>query len=304
MSGRVDGGTLVRLLGLYLCWGSSVPALKLMVETIPPLAGATAVFLAGGALLAALSRGRPRPPRRELRHAALAGVLLLGGQGLATVALTELTASLTAILIASNALWAAIFARFAGAPMDATTIARLALGFAGIVIVIASAPGSAIGGSPAAVVAALLSSVLWGLGTVAAAHGGQLPRDPVVTGSVQLLAGGAVLLAIAVAAGEAVPSAWDGVSAPSLGAAAFLLAFDSLAGFLLFTSLLRSAPMGVVGTYAYVTPLIAVAIGVVLMGDSVSAGAALGGTLAMAAVIAQLRARPPAPRARPLASRA
>ena len=51
----------------------------------------------------------------------------------------------------------------------------------------------------------------------------------------------------------------------------FLLAFDSLAGFLLYTSLLRSTPLGLVGTYAYVTPLIAVAIGVIALGDTVSA---------------------------------
>ncbi len=293
MSGRVPRGTLARLLALYVCWGTSVPALKVMVETIPPVAGAAAVFLAGGTLLAALSRGRQRsrPRPRELRHAALSGVLLLGGQGLATVALTDLTASLTAILIASNALWAAIFARVAGAPMDRATVARLVVGFAGIVIVIAGAPEAAIGGEALAVVAALLSSVLWGLGTVVSAHGGPLPRDPFVTGSAQLLAGGVVLLILAAAAGELAPAAWDDASARSLGAACFLLAFDSLAGFLLFTSLVRSAPLGLVGTYAYVTPLIAVAIGVVALDESVSVAEALGGTIAMAAVIGQLRAR-------------
>ena len=293
MTGRVPSGTLARLLALYLCWGTSVPALKVMVETIPPVAGAAAVFLVGGVLLWALSRGRqrPRPQPRELRHAALSGVLLLGGQGLATVALTDLTASLTAILIASNALWAAIFARVAGAPMDRATVVRLVVGFGGIMIVIAGAPEAAIGGEAPAVAAALLSSVLWGLGTVVAAHGGPLPRDPFATGSAQLLAGGVVLLVLAAAAGELAPARWDDASARSLGAASFLLAFDSLAGFLLFTSLVRSAPLGLVGTYAYVTPLIAVAIGVVALGESVSLAEALGGSIAMAAVIGQLRAR-------------
>ena len=296
MSGRVPRGTQARLLALYVCWGTSVPALKVMVETIPPLAGAAAVFLAGGALLALLSRDRPRPRRRELRRAAFTGVLLLAGQGLATVALMDLSASLVAILISSNALWAAGFARFAGVAMDRATFVRLAVGFAGIVLVIVSAPGSAIGGSAAAVALALLSSVLWGLGTVVAAHGGPLPRDPVVTGGAQLLAGGALLLVFAAVAGELTSAAWEDASARSLTAALYLLAFDSLAGFLLYTSLLRSAPLGLVGTYAYITPLIAVAIGVIALGDTVSVAAALGGAVAMAAVIAQLRARPPLPR--------
>jgi drug/metabolite transporter (DMT)-like permease len=279
-----------RLLALYLCWGASVPAMKVMVETLPPLAGAAGIFLAGGALLCAVARGTRGATRPQLRRAAVTGVLLLGGQGLSTVALTELSASLTAILVASNALWAAVFARFAGVPMDGATILRLVLGFAGIAVVILSAPGAAVGGSAPAVVAALGSSVLWGLGTVVAAHGGALPRDPVVAGAAQLIAGGALLLAVAVAAGELGPAAWDDASARSLGAAVFLLAFDSLAGFLLYTSLLRDTPIGLVGTYAYVVPLIAVALGVAALGDHVTLGAALGGAVAMVAVTAQLRA--------------
>jgi drug/metabolite transporter (DMT)-like permease len=286
-------GTLARLLALYVCWGTSVPALKVMVETVPPLGGAAAVFLAGGGLLALLARRRERPERAQLRRAAVTGLLLLAGQGLATVALTELSASLTAILIASNALWAAVFGRFAGVPMDAATLVRLALGFTGIVVVIVSTPDAAIGGAPLAVAAALFSSVLWALGTVAAARGGALPRDALVTGSAQLLAGGALLAVVAAGTGELAPAAWEDASPRSLAAAAFLLAFDSLAGFLLYTSLVRSAPLGLVGTYAYAVPLVAVALGVLALGDEVSAGAAVGGAVALAAVIAQLRAAGP-----------
>src|SRR5687768_3663164 len=103
-----------RLLALYLCWGASVPAMKVMVETIPPLAGAATVFLAGAAIVGALAGGRRGATAAQLRRSALIGLLLLGGQGMATVALTDLSASVTAILTASNALWAAVFARFAG----------------------------------------------------------------------------------------------------------------------------------------------------------------------------------------------
>jgi drug/metabolite transporter (DMT)-like permease len=279
-----------RLLALYLCWGASVPAMKVMVETIPPLAGAATVFLAGGALVGALAGGRRGATGAQLRRSALIGLLLLGGQGMATVALTDLSASLTAILTASNALWAAVFARIAGVPMDRATVLRLVLGFAGISVVVLSAPDAAVGGSAWAVAAALGSSVLWGLGTVVAAHAGALPRDPLVTGATQLLAGGGLLLILAAGAGQLAPEAWEDASARSAGAAVFLLAFDSLAGFLLYTSLLRDTPIGLVGTYAYVVPLIAVALGVAALGDHVTLGAALGGAVAMAAVTAQLRA--------------
>jgi drug/metabolite transporter (DMT)-like permease len=286
--------SLARLLALYLCWGSSIPALKLMVETIPPLGGAALVFLAGGCALAvpALRRARSRPAPRELRRAVFTGVLLLGGQGLATVGLTEVSASLTAILIAASALWAALFARLGGLPIDRAGVLRLVVGFAGIAVVLLSAPAAAIGGEPIAIVAVLLSSVLWGLGTAVAA-GGALPRDPYVAGALQLLAGGGVLLFLAIAFGQTAPAAWDGASAESIAAAAFLLAIDSLAGFLLYTSLLRDTPVTVVGTYAFVTPVVGAALGLLLLGEQLSLLAVLGAAVALTAVGAQLRARPP-----------
>ena len=111
-----------RLLALYLCWGASVPAMKVMVETIPPLGGSAVVFLAGAGIVGTMAGGRRGATGPELRRAALTGVLLLGGQGMATVALTELSASLTAILAASNALWAAVFARVAGIPLTRATV--------------------------------------------------------------------------------------------------------------------------------------------------------------------------------------
>ena len=80
--------------------------MKLMVDTVPPLGGAALVFLVAGLVLAVAARGRPTPTRVQLRRSAGAGVLLLvGGQGLAIVALTEVTASLGAILAATIPLW-------------------------------------------------------------------------------------------------------------------------------------------------------------------------------------------------------
>jgi drug/metabolite transporter (DMT)-like permease len=288
----VDAGTLLRLGALYVCWGTSIPAMKVMVASIPPLAGAAAVFLAAGLLLGAAALRRPRPAARQARRAALTGLLLLGGQGMATVALTEVSASLTAILVASNALWAAIFARFGGALLDRMTVLRLVVGFGGIALVLLSAPGASVGGEPAAVALALLSSVAWALGTVVASSGGALPRDPLVTGSVQLLTGGALLLVLAAVAGQLSAGAWDGASAGSLAAGGYLLALDSLAGFLLYTSLVRTTPLPTVGTYAYVTPVIGVTCGVLLLGEPVSPLAGAGAAVALLAVVAQLRARP------------
>src|SRR5688500_6950219 len=63
-----------RLLALYLCWGASVPAMKVMVETIPPLAGAAVVFLAGAGIVGMLAGGRRGATGPQLRRAALTGL--------------------------------------------------------------------------------------------------------------------------------------------------------------------------------------------------------------------------------------
>ena len=146
--------TVLLLLALYACWGSAIPAMKLMVETVPPLGGAALVFLVAGLVLAVAARGRPAPTRVQLRRLAVAGVLLLvGGQGLAMVALTEVTASLGAILAATIPLWVVLLSGLIGTPVPVASQVRLAAGFGGIAIVVLTAPSSAIGGAPWAVAA-------------------------------------------------------------------------------------------------------------------------------------------------------
>lgn len=290
----VPEGRLVRLLALYACWGSSVPAMKVMVATVPPLGGAAAVFALGGGVLAALARRRPRPSptRRQTARAALAGtVLLVGGQGLAMLVLTRLDAGLTAVLAATVPLWIAIGARVTGVPVTRATALRLLVGFGGIAIVVAAAPRGATDGSVLAVAGACLAPVFWACGSLLASRGDALPADPVIGGAIQLLAGAAALAVLAATVGQLAPSGWSGASPSSLAAAAFLLAFDSVAGFLLYTSLVRTEPLALVSTYSYVAPVVAAAIGVLALGEHLSAGAVVGGAVVLTAVAGELRAR-------------
>src|SRR4029078_3467293 len=90
--------TLPLLLALYACWGSAIPAMKLMGDTVPPRGGGALGSLVAGLVLAVAARGRPAPTRLQLRRLAVAGVLLLvGGQGLAMVGMTGVAARLRAL---------------------------------------------------------------------------------------------------------------------------------------------------------------------------------------------------------------
>jgi drug/metabolite transporter (DMT)-like permease len=283
--------TVPLLIALYVCWGSAIPAMKVMVETVPPLSGAALVFLAGGLVLAVAARGRPAPTGAQLRHMAAAGVLLLvGGQGLATVALTEVTASFGAILAATIPLWVVVLSGLIGTPVSSASKVRIGAGFGGIAIVVLTAPNSAIGGAPWAVAAFCVAPVLWAAGSLLTAHADR-PADRVVANAIQLLSGGAVLLLLAAPFGQLDPGRWSDVSATSAGAALFLLLFDSLAGFMLYTRLLSTAPAPLVSTYAYVTPLVGAVMGATLLDEPLWLGAFLGAPLVFGAVALELRGR-------------
>ena len=124
--------------------------------------------------------------------------------------------------------------------MSVASQVRLAAGFSGIAIVVLTAPNSAIGGAPWAVAAFVVAPILWAGGSLVTAHADR-PADRVVANSVQLLAGGTVLLVLALSLGELDPARWSDVSTLSVGAAVFLVVFDSLVGFMLYTRLLRPA---------------------------------------------------------------
>lgn len=283
--------TVVRLLALYGCWGSAIPAMKLMVETVPPVGGAALVFLLAGVVLAGVGRGRSRPTRVQLRSLAVAGVLLLvGGQGLATVALTEVTASVGAILAAVIPLWVILLGGLIGIRVSVASWMRLVAGFGGIVIVVLTAPNSAIGGAPWAVGAFCVAPILWAAGSLLSANVDR-PVDRVVASAVQLLAGGTVLLLAALFLGQLDPTRWSDISVTSAGAAVFLVVFDSLAGFMLYTRLLESAPASLVSTYAYVTPLVGAVVGATVLAESLWPGAFVGGPLVLGAVALELRGR-------------
>ena len=290
-SASTPDGTVLLLLALYACWGSAIPAMKLMVDTVPPLGGAALVFLVAGLVLAVAARGRPAPTHVQLRHLAVAGVLLLvGGQGLAMVALTEVSASLGAILAATIPLWVVFLSGLIGTPVSVASQVRLAAGFGGIAIVVLTAPDSAIGGAPWAVAAFCVAPILWAAGSLLTAHADR-PADRVVANAVQLLAGGTLLLLLALSLGELDPARWSDVSSISVGAAVFLLVFDSLVGFMLYTRLLASAPAPLVSTYAYVTPLVGALMGATVLDEPVWAGAFVGAALVIGAVALELRGR-------------
>jgi drug/metabolite transporter (DMT)-like permease len=278
------------LLTVYLAWGGTYPAIRVMVETVPPLLGTGFRFLAAGALLAAFLgvRGRLRAGRREIAGAALIGAVILGDIGLLAIAEQEVPAGLAALLLASVPLWIVIFGPLAGEIPTRRTVLAVLVGFAGVALLLSPGEGSggaALGWLLLLVAAAAIEAV----GQVGSRRV-PLPSDALASTTMQLLAAGVLLVLAGAAAGEIDEVRPGAFSADSLVAFAYLVVPGSVLAYSAFVWLLANARLSIVSTYAYVNPVVAVVAGWALLGEEITAPMAAGGLAVLAAVGLVIRA--------------
>lgn len=290
-------------LGLvYVFWGSTYLAIRYVIETMPPLLSASLRFAVAGALMAAylvVVRGRSpvRTTGRQLAVAAGTGVLLLlGGNGLVTLAEQRgLPSSLAALLIAGVPLYVVLLrAGTADRPLG-RTVFGVVLGFAGVALLLlpgARPEGVALG--PALLCVA--AGVSWSVGSFVSTRL-PIPGDALLTSVVQMLAGALALALVGRVRGEQlVLSEASGVSLAGL---AYLVVFGSLVAFTAYSWLLGVAPVSKVSTYAYVNPVVAVLLGVVIAGEAVGIPTVVGGAVTVLAVAVVVSSGQRSPRASP-----
>jgi drug/metabolite transporter (DMT)-like permease len=282
---------------VYLVWGSTYLAIRVMVETVPPLLGAGLRFsLAGSVLLAWLiARGgvaAVRLPLRSLAATAVAGALLLfGGNGLVTVAEQHFPSALAALIIASVPLWVVVLRVATGERVPRTTLAGVLVGFGGVALLLLPG-GRPEGADGAAALVLVLAAACWAGGAFASTKL-PLPDDLLVSAAwQQLLAGGAMVL-VGVAAGEG--DLLSGLSGDSLWAFVYLTVVGSLVAFTAFAWLLRHAPISLVATYAYVNPVVAIALGAAILGERLTVTTGIAAAIIVASVAVVVAARRPAP---------
>src|SRR5579875_2659615 len=133
--------TWIALLIVYIAWGSTYVAIRIMDRTVPPLIGAAIRYIVAGAAMYAFltlrNRGLPRLRRRELASVALVGVLMLtGGNGFVTFAEVHVPAGLAALVVASVPLWLMAIGTLAGDRPGRTTLAGLCFGFLGVSLLV------------------------------------------------------------------------------------------------------------------------------------------------------------------------
>lgn len=274
------------LLAVYLVWGSTYYAIKIGLETLPPFAMAAIRFwLAGIALVAFLRwRGFALPSVRQARNSAVMGTLLLGGgNGFVCYAQQSVSSGLAAVAVASMPLFAAMFAGMYGNWPSRRDALGLAIGFAGVVVLNTGAEFLA---SPLGAAALIAAPLLWAFGSVWSRRQ-DLPNVWMST-AVQMLAGGVVLTAMSLGAGEHWPPT---ITAQGAAVVAYLAVFGSLVGFTAYVYLLQTVRPALATSYAYVNPPIAIAIGVLFAGEALTAHEVVAAAIIIAGVAIILTAK-------------
>lgn len=276
------------LITVWIFWGSTYLGIRAAVDTIPPLLMAGFRFLLAGAVMFAIvgprhARAADRPTWRHLRSALIIGALLLaGGNGLVSVGETTLASGMAALIVATVPVWMVLIAAVTTRTRITTATAlALVLGTVGVGVLMGG-PGGHVDIGAALVV--LIASVFWAAGSVYARHA-PLPSNPLVVTSLEMLAGGVLLIIAGIATGELSRLDLKAISVGSLVGFLWLVVAGSMLAFNAYIYANTNLPSDTVATYAYVNPVVAVVLGALLGQEPVRLNLLIGGGIIVSAVV-------------------
>ena len=273
------------LVVVYILWGSTYLGIAVAGETIPPLFAVSTRFIAAGAIMSAIVRARGgsmRISRRELISCVIVGCLLPGANAILFFAERNVPTGLASLIIASVPLWIVVFRLVGRERLGVPALAAVILGFAGVGIVAQPSGGATYWG----VGLCVASAVMWATGSLVSARA-TMPADPFAATAWEMLAGGLIMF---------IPSLFTvhhfSPSAGSIGGWVYLVTFGSVVGYTAYVWLLANAPIGLVATYAYVNPVVAISLGVAFRGEHLSWRLLIGAIVVIASVALVVRQEP------------
>lgn len=288
---------------VYFIWGSTFLGIRIAIESLPPMLMCAVRLLSAGLVLLAWARatGSAWPRGEALRNAAIVGVLLPAiGNGAVTLGTTHVPSGLVALLVATIPLWMALLASFGRDAVRPTVraVVGLLMGFGGIALLLGPALANAAQAEfPAAwALIPVAGALSWSWGSLWSRRV-RMPASPLASTGVGMLSGGVFLLVVSAAVGEFARFDASLVTWRSVGALAYLSVFGSVVGFSAYLYLLRHVPPATVATYAFVNPVVAMALGWLFAGEVLSPRSLAAGALVIAAValITTARAASPSP---------
>jgi drug/metabolite transporter (DMT)-like permease len=285
-------GRLFAYAAIYFLWGASFLAIRVIVASVPPLLAAGFRFLSAGLILFAWSmlRGGAFPKLREWRSAVLLGVVMFAcNYGPLFWAEQRVPSGVAAILSALIPVWIAAFEwSRSGSRMPVRLIAGTVCGLSGVAA-LSLTPGhiSSQRIDLAAVLALLMGTVAWSVGTIWSRNL-PLPKSKPVSSGIQMMLGGLTLTAASFAFGDARGFSASALNFHIIGSMVYLIVGASIIAFTAYVWLLGHEPATRVASYAYVNPVVAVLLGWSLGGEKLSMQVVTGMAFVLVGVIAVL----------------
>lgn len=277
---------------VYVVWGSTYLGIRYAIETLPPFLMAGTRFSLAGAILLTWAMLNGESIRSSFsqwpKALAIGGLLLLGGNGGVTWAEKYIPSGFAALLITTEPLWVVVLNwALSHKRPNSKVLLGVFIGMAGVALLVGDGLKAGITGSSISFLAvgvSLLASVAWAAGSVYASRNPVKASTSMASG-MQMLAGGSLLLLLALAVGDLQRLNLAAASWVSIGAFFYLLVFGSLVGFTAYSYLLRNVSPARAATYAYVNPVVAVLLGWLLAGEPLTLRMLLGGAIIICSVI-------------------
>jgi len=262
---------------IYLIWGSTYFAILIAIKDIPPLLMAGGRFVMAGLLLLlyAKLKKEPTPSFHDIGKISFAGALMLFlGTGSVAWAEQYISSGMASIIVATVPLWFVLLDRqqWKFHFSNGWIIAGLVVGFVGIIILFGDKKAFSFSGNPMKLVSVLLlagGTISWAIGSLYSKYK-PVNASTSMKAAIQMLAAGVLSVLAAFITGEHHQFAWTQVSLNAWLALAYLITFGSLVGYMSYVWLLQIKPPTLVGTYAYVNPVVAVFLGWLIVDEHIS----------------------------------
>jgi drug/metabolite transporter (DMT)-like permease len=253
-------------------WGTTYLAIRVGLETLPPMLFAGLRFLTAGVVLFTFVyfiKGMRLPKGREWLSQSIVGLMLLGvGNGLVVVAEQWVSSGVAALLVATSPFWVVGLERIlrGGERTNRRAMFGLLIGFGGLILLVAPHLfGSTLNGYYLlGAVAVQVGCASWSAGSVYSKHH-QTSLSPFMAAAVQMLIAGLALTLLGTLLGD-----WRGLhfSARSFSAFAYLVVFGSIVAYGCYTYAMQKLPLSLVSMYSYINPVIAVLLGWAILSES------------------------------------
>ena len=283
---------LAAFAAIYIIWGSTYIAMLFAIREIPPMMMLGVRFTVAGMILYTYSRlkGESLPDTSSIVKISLSGVLMLCiGTGAVAWVEQYIPSGLAAIIVATVPLWFVILdkKKWHSNFRNKWIIGGLVIGFIGVLTLFADSKAINLSGDKMQLISVLVlvvGTISWAAGSLYSKYA-KMEGSSTMKAALQMSAAGIVSILISLISGEHRQAHWSTISWDTIFALLYLVSIGSLVGYMAYVWLLSVRPPALVGTYAYVNPVVALFLGWLLVGEHISRQQVIALSIILAGVI-------------------